>query len=204
MRLLIADDHPLVLDGLERLLTSGGHSVVASVGTGDDALREIERLTPEAAILDIRMPGVNGIQVARMLHQRRNPLPIILLMGTLDDAVLLDAVRIGVKGILLKESSPELLLRCIEIISAGGTWFDREAMARALAAMSRVEGDATLTSRERDIVRMIGTGKRNREIAAALNMSEGTVKAHLRNIFEKLEVSNRAELALRARDLFLS
>lgn len=203
MRLLIADDHPLVLAGLEGLLTQAGHAVIARVRSGDDALREIEHLRPEVAILDVNMPGASGIQVARILHRRQNPVPVVLLMGTLDDRVLIEAMEIGIKGLLLKESPPELLLRCIDIIAAGGSWHDREAMARALTAMARPQGSAMLTPRERDIVRMIGTGKRNREIAVALGMSEGTVKAHLRNIFEKLDVSNRAELALRARDMQL-
>jgi two-component system, NarL family, nitrate/nitrite response regulator NarL len=203
MRLLIADDHPLVLNGLEGLLTLAGHFVVARVRAGDDALREIDHLKPEAAILDVNMPGATGIQIARILHKRENPTPIILLMGTLDDAVLVEAMKIGVKGLVLKESPPEMLLRCIDIVGGGGSWHDREAMARALAAMSRNDSEG-LTRRETEIVRMIGTGKRNREIALELGMSEGTVKAHLRNVFEKLGVSNRAELALRARDLRLT
>jgi two-component system, NarL family, nitrate/nitrite response regulator NarL len=202
MRLLIADDHPLVLNGLETLLTRANHSVVARVAAGDDALRQIDQLKPEMAILDINMPGLTGIQIARILSTRGDPTPVILLMGSLDDNVLVEAIKIGVRGMLLKESPPELLLRCIDIVGAGGSWHDREAMTRALAAMARKE-DGGLTPREREIGKLVGTGKRNLEIARVLGMSEGTVKAHLRNVFEKLGVSNRAELALRARDLQL-
>lgn len=201
MRLVIADDHPIVLNGLEELLRRAGHSVVAAVGAGDQALAQIKSQAPDAAILDVNMPGMTGVKVLQSLRESGIETPIILLMGSLEDQVLVAAVEAGVNGIVLKESATEKLLYCLEIVATGERWLEREAMTRALAAMARLRQDAKLTRRELQIISLVGQGRRNREIAELLKMSEGTVKAHLRSIFEKVGVENRAQLALRAKDL---
>lgn len=204
MRLIVADDHPIVLAGLGDLLRRAGHNVLASVRSGDAALLEIEANMPDAALLDVNMPGGTGVDILRTLRHRHDMTPVVLLMGTLEEKALVDAVQLGVEGIVLKESATDMLLRCLDLVAAGSKWIDREAMARALRAMARSSDADRLTQRECEITCLVGQGKRNREIADALHMSEGTVKAHLRNIFEKLEISNRAQLALRARELNLS
>jgi len=203
MRIVIADDHPIVLDALADMLVRAGHDVTATARAGDDARLLIVKHRPDAAVLDIAMPGQTGLEVLRHLRAEGDRTPIILLTGALDDATLVEAVQLNVEGIVLKESASDMLLRCLDTVGRGGQWIDREAMSRALHAMSRASDLPRLTPREAEILALVGRGLRNRVIADELGMSEGTVKAHLSNIFDKVGVTSRAELLLKARDLGL-
>lgn len=203
MRLLVADDHPIVLEALLDMLKRAGHEILGTATDGDQALRSIKLLQPDAAILDVTMPGKSGTEVLCALRAEGSRVPVVLLTGTLEDATLLQAVRANVDGIVLKESATDMLLVCLSAVQAGRQWIDREAMARALQLLAQGADLPRLTPRQTDILALVARGMRNREIAEELGMSEGTVKAHLSSVFEKVGVSSRTELMVRARDLRL-
>jgi DNA-binding NarL/FixJ family response regulator len=206
LTLVLADDHPIVLDGLERLFElEPDFEIVARCREGEEALRAVRELRPRLVILDVRMPGLGGLEVLAAMAAERLPGRAVLLAAALDERQLAEAIRLGARGVLLKESAPERLLEAVRRVAAGGEWFDpavsgavlRGALARGAAA----DGSAQLTPRETEIVRMVGSGLRNRAIAQRLAIGEGTVKIHLHNIYEKLAVDGRVALILRAQKL---
>jgi len=147
------------------------------------------------------MPGHGGLDVLRALEQESTRCRTVLLTAAVTEAEALEAVRLGTKGLVLKESSPETLLACIRHVHEGGDWIDRDTASRAVrVVLEREEASRqateTLTPRELEIVRMVAQGLRNRTIAERLSISEGTVKVHLHNIYEKLAVGGRLELVL--------
>lgn len=203
-RLLIADDHPIVLDGICALLRDLDVDVVARCRSGEQVLAEVERMRPELLVLDVQMPGLTGLQVLRTLRAAGDRTAVILLTASLTNAEAIEAIQLGVNGLVLKESAPRQLLQCIESVRAGERWIDPEATQRALeyATSQQTHGpsDGPLTPRERDLVRLVTLGLRNKEIAAEMSITEGTVKMHLHNIYEKLGIGSRTELAMYARD----
>jgi two-component system, NarL family, nitrate/nitrite response regulator NarL len=196
----LADDHPLILNGLENLfLLEKDFEVLASCTDGIETMRAVRLNRPDVAILDIRMPGMSGMAVTRKIQEEKLPTRIVLLTATLEDGVMLEAAQLGVHGIVLKEMAPQLLVQCICKVHAGGQWIERSSAKQALAMMLRRESGARevaaiLTNREIDLVRMIFHGLHNRDIAAKLFISEGTVKVHLHNIYEKLKLDGRMAL----------
>jgi len=198
--LVLADDHPLILNGLESLLQlEEGFDVLARCANGTEAMRDVRMYRPDVAILDIRMPGMSGLEVARAMREDKLPTRIVLLTATLGEQDLLEAVDLDINGIVLKEMAPQLLEQCIRKVHAGGQWIERRSTRDALEKLLRREAGARqvaalLTPREVDLVRMVAGGLRNREIAEKLFISEGTVKVHLHNIFEKLKVDGRMAL----------
>lgn len=205
-RLLIADDHPIVLDGLVQLFTSDkDFDVVGRCSTGDEALSGLRRLRPDVAVIDIRMPGVNGIELLRHVSDESLPTRVVLLTAEISDDSVLEAVRLGVAGIVLKEMAPRVMLQSVRAVAAGEKWLDDGAMRRALDKMLRREAglaDAVrvLTPRELEVVKMVAIGMRNKQIADRLHITEGTVKIHLHSIYQKLGVSGRVELSIYARE----
>jgi DNA-binding NarL/FixJ family response regulator len=206
IRVVIADDHPIVLDGLTQLFASERDlEVVRRCTNGDEALAVARAARPDVLVLDVRMPGLNGLEVLRALTAERNRTRVVLLTAQMSEAEIIDAVRSGVAGIVLKETAPRVLLQCVRTVAAGEPWLDSrmiqsavEAIARRDAAVARAE--KALTRRELDIVRMVATGARNREIGEKLGISEGTVKMHLHTIYEKLGIGGRVELSNYARE----
>jgi DNA-binding NarL/FixJ family response regulator len=205
IRLVLADDHPIVIDGLEQLLRlSQDFNVVARCRDGEETLKALRLYRPDVLILDIRMPRCDGLQVLRILQKEDLPTRVVLLTADLEEAQLLEALQLGVGGVVLKEMAPRLLIDAVREVHAGGRWIDKGSANRALEKLRRREEESreaapSLTPRELEIVRMIARGLRNRTIAEQLLISEGTVKIHLHNIYEKLEVSGRGELAFHAR-----
>ena len=199
-RILLADDHPMIRTALEVLLRDTEFEIVGTAGTGAAALAEIERLHPDILLLDLQMPGGNGLDVLRRIRAEKTPLRVVLLTAAIDDATLLEAKSLKVQGIVLKNSDPAYLLDCLDRVRHGRSWIDPELAERAkLLAKSRSSGSrVSLAPRERQLIGFVRTGLRNREIAAQLGVTEGTVKVYLHAIFEKLEVSTRTELAIRA------
>jgi DNA-binding NarL/FixJ family response regulator len=199
-RILLADDHPMIRTALEVLLRDTEFEIVGTAGTGAAALIEIERLQPDILLLDLQMPEGNGMEVLRRIRAEKTPLRVILLTAAIDDASLLEAKSLKVQGIVLKNSDPAYLLDCLDRVRHGRSWIDPELAERAklltktLSPGSRV----SLAPRERQLIGFVRTGLRNREIAAQLGVTEGTVKVYLHAIFEKLGVSTRTELAIRA------
>lgn len=203
-RIVIADDHAFLRAGLAQVLGSLGFEIVAAVGDGDAALAAVAESRPDLLIVDLRMPGRNGVGVLEGLHEAGDPCPVLMLAAEIDDASLVSAIRLGVKGILLKDSDAEAMNQAIEIVMAGGRAISLAMMERAfmLASTPQEPGllDA-LSERDRRIVDGVAAGLRNREIAEAMGISEGSVKVFLHRIFDRLHVGNRTELALLVRSL---
>lgn len=204
-RLVLADDHPIVLDGLEQLFRlEPDLEVVARCRDGAEVLRVVHEERPDLLLLDVKMPGTDGLGVLRAIREEKLAVRVVLLTAALDDEQLVEAVRLGVRGIVLKESAPRLLIKALHEVRTGGQWFEPAAVSRALQALGeREQGggrEKSLTPRELEIVRMVASGLRNREIAGRLAITEGTVKIHLNNIYQKLDINGRLELALFARD----
>jgi len=204
-RILLVDDHPMIRTALEVLLRDTGFEIVGMAGTGEAALREVERLKPDILLLDLQMPAGSGMDVLRRLRANRSPSRIVLLTAAIEDAALLEAKSLNVEGIVLKNADPAFLLDCLERVAHGRTWIDPELAehARDLAQELAGGGRPQLAPRERQLISFVRKGLRNREIAEQLGVKEGTVKAYLHTIFEKLGVSSRTELATRA-DEFLT
>ena len=203
-RVLLADDHPMIRTALDVMLRDTDHELVGTAASGEEALREIERLRPDILLLDLQMPGGTGMDVLRTIRAGKKPLRVILLTAAIDDSSLLEANALGVQGIVLKNSDPAYLLDCLDRVRHGRSWTDPELAARTkqFAKARRPGGAAPLPPRERQLIGFVRKGLRNREIAEQLGVTEGTVKAYLHAVFEKLGVSSRTELAIRA-DEFL-
>ncbi|HVE01058.1 MAG TPA: response regulator transcription factor [Sphingomicrobium sp.] len=203
-RILLADDHPMILTALEALLRDTVYEIVATAGTGERALQEIARARPDILLLDLQMPGGGGMDVLRELKSGYRP-KVVLLTAGIDDSSLMEAKALRVQGMVLKNSDPAYLLECLDRVRAGGTWIDPELRAR-IGELEEAFGDRgrpALSPRERELIRFVRRGLRNREIASELGVTEGTVKVYLHAVFEKLGVSSRTELAIRA-DEFLA
>ena len=204
IRLVLADDHPIVLQGLQQLFERHhDFQVVSSCPDGTTALAAVIEHQPDVLVMDLRMPGKNGLDVLRVLSSGRSSCRTILLTAIVRDDEVMEAVKLGVRGIVLKESSPEVLVDCVRRVYRGEQWLERETVTRALQRVLNrdgVERDAgeSLTPREIEIVRMVAQGMRNKVIAERLSISEGTVKVHLHNVYEKLGVDGRLELVLSA------
>ncbi|MDE2563277.1 MAG: response regulator transcription factor [Sphingomonadales bacterium] len=199
IRIVLADDHAFVRAGVEAVLGGSGIDVVASVENGSAALAAIAREDPDVAILDIRMPDMDGVAVLQAMRDRKDNRPVILLTAQLEDVALLDALRAKVDGIVFKDGAAGQLQDAIRSVAAGRTYIDPQVMERALNLAIEGPGAnplSVLTERERRIADAVAQGKRNREIAGELGSSEGAIKIHLHRIYEKLGIENRTELAL--------
>jgi two-component system nitrate/nitrite response regulator NarL len=152
---------------------------------------------PDVMLLDYALPGYSGVEVLRRMHDAGSPTRVLFLTAGMDRAEVLQALELGARGVVLKDAAAELLGKAIACILAGEYWIGREVVADWFEYSHRQRAPRlTLTQREHDITDQVLTGKTNREIGAALGISEETVKRHIRNIYDKLGVSNRMELAL--------
>jgi len=206
IRLALADDHPLLLDGLEALFRPvPGFEVVARCRDGEEALRALRQHAPDILVLDLKMPRRNGLEVLRAMRDEGLATRVVVLTAALDDEEVVEAVQLGVRGVVLKEMASEMLVHCIRKVHEGEMWLERASAGRALDHIARREGGRkdlapTLTSRELDVVRLVASGLRNKEIADRLGIGEGTVKIHLHHAYEKLGVESRLALAVLVRD----
>jgi DNA-binding NarL/FixJ family response regulator len=200
IRLVLADDHPLILDALQSLFKlEKDFEVVACCRDGVEAVHAVREHGPDILVLDVRMPGKDGLQVAWEIKAEKLPTRVVILTGEIDEVQVMDAIRIGVQGIVLKELAPKLLVQCIRQVYAGEMWIERRLQGQVLGkVLTREnvpqEADVPLTPGEMSVVRLVITGLRNKEIAERLFVSEGTVKVHLHNIYEKLKVNGRMAL----------
>ncbi len=203
-RIFLADDHPMIRTALEALLRDTEFEIVGTAATGQATLAEVTRLRPDILLLDLQMPGGTGMDVLRGLRADRSPVKVVLLTAAIDDSSLLEAKALSVQGIVLKNADPAFLLECLDSVHHDRPWIDPD-LAMRTRQLAQTRGSSrrgSLTPRERQLVGFVRKGLRNREIAEQLGVTEGTVKVYLHAIFEKLSVSSRTELAIRA-DEFL-
>lgn len=204
--LILADDHPLILDGMENLFRiEKDLRVVARCLDGEETLKAVRKHKPDILILDIRMPGKDGLAVLRAMRKENLPTPVVLLTAVVEEEEVAEAIRLGVRGLVLKELAPKLLVQCIREVNAGGLWLEKHSVSTALERLlqreaGRKEAAQVLTPREVEIVRQVAAGLRNAQIATQLFISEGTVKMHLHNIYQKLNVDNRTKLTRYAQE----
>jgi two-component system, NarL family, nitrate/nitrite response regulator NarL len=199
LRIIIADDHAIFRDGLRRLLmTDKRFTVVAEAADGKDAIRLTRELNPDILLLDLAMPRVPGIEVLRELARSQHPVYIMLLTAAIQPFEVTGAFQLGARGVVLKSSPPELLVKGIHAVALGKHWVEGEALTDWTRILRKPTAVGGLTSRELEIISAIRSGNSNREIASKLVISEETVKRHLSHIFGKLAVSSRLELALLA------
>jgi len=204
--LLLADDHAFIRAGVEAVLANTRYRIVSTVGTGAEALAAVKALDPAICVFDVTMPDGDGVDTLRALRRAGDHRPVILLTAQIDDRRLLDALDAEVNGIVGKEGAEEILIDTLDKVMAGHKVISPELLDRARKEAERRKVPspfAVLTPRERTIVSLVAEGHRNRDIAAALGITEGTVKVYLHALYQKLGIENRTELAvlvLRHRD----
>jgi DNA-binding NarL/FixJ family response regulator len=205
IRILIADDHPLFRDGLRRLLQAEpGFEVVGEASDGDVLVDLARKTRPDILLLDLSMPRQDGMEVLRELSLSKIPVRTLLLTASIEKAQIVQALKLGAYGVIMKEATTQRLFDSIQCVMAGQYWIGRESVSdlvRALRSLAPTENgvrgkDYGLTTRELEIVTLVVAGYSNPDIAQRCSISEQTVKHHISNIFDKLGVSNRLELAL--------
>lgn len=205
IRVLIADDHAIFRDGLRKLLDSDEQiSVVGEASNGTECMQLLGKLKPDVLLLDLRMPDKDGLAVLETVNFDTTPTRVIVVTAAEDDRDVVRAMRLGARGVVLKQSATDLLIKSIYKVHAGEIWLDQHMTAEVMKAFQTSAESGSrrdkplLSDREREIVQLVAQGYRNREIGEKLFISEQTVKNHLHNIFDKLGVSDRLELALYA------
>ncbi len=206
IRVLIADDHPLFRDGMHGLLDSVGETeVVGEAGTGEEAVTQALLLRPEVVLMDINMPGVNGIAATREILGKDPDIGVLVVTMLEDDDSVFAAMRAGALGYLLKGANQEEVLRAIRAVANGEAIFGPGVARRMMGLFSNQrprppQAFPELTDREREILSLIARGRGNAEISTELYLSLKTVQNHVSNIFRKLQVADRVQAAIRARE----
>ncbi len=208
IRVLVADDHPMFRHGIRALLDSlDDMQVLGEAETGNTALAQAEQLQPDVILMDIQMPGLNGIDATRQIHQTSPHIAILILTMFEDDDSVFAAMQAGARGYLLKGARHDQIIGAIRAVADGGAIFSPAIAQRMMNYFSDVTGFRKpvasfpeLTAREREVLELLAQGFNNGEIAHKLVVSDKTVRNHVSNIFNKLQVSDRAQAILRARD----
>lgn len=200
--ILVVDDHPFFLHGFSQYLENICDFTVDTALSVDEAISKLDSSPPNLAMLDVSMHNGGGMRVLRHMRVHYPDIPAMFLTVHVDPEQTIEAMRLGIKGIALKDSDPEVIIAGMNSILAGGTWFDSSVTELALQYSvdkpSRAfRSDDLLTKREMEIVELVCLGLRNRQIADQCALTEGTVKIHLNSVFRKLGVSSRAELIVR-------
>lgn len=197
IRILIADDHMIIRQGLRLILeTEDGFDLVGEAADGAEAVRLSADLHPDVVLMDLRMPGMDGLTAIERLHASHPEIAVVILTTFNEDDLMMRGLRAGAKGYLLKDTDRETLFRTLRAAARGETLLNKGVMDRVLAqvepADSSVEAGAILTAREQEVLAAVARGERSKEIAALLGISERTVKAHLASIYNKFGVDSRA------------
>ena len=196
IRVIVADDHAVVRRGLEQLLaTEGDMTLVGSASGGEEAVTLFERERPDVVLMDLSMPDVDGAAATRRIVEANAAARVVVLTSFADDRHIADALRAGAIGYVLKHAEPEELLNAIRAAAAGDAPLDPKA-ARVLLESRSVGTRQPLSAREEAVLRLVGEGLANKQIARRLDIAERTVKAHLTNIFARIGVSDRTQAAL--------
>jgi len=214
IRIVVADDHPIFRDGLCKLLAlEEDFEVVGQAQDGRQVLEVLQEHEPDILLLDLKMPGLDGLATLQRLQAVKNKTRVIVLTASDDKNEFVQAMRLGTSGIVLKQTATELLIKSIRRVHAGEIWLDSHTTAAVIrqfvaadepppplapASAGRERERSPLSQREREIVALVAQGFKNKEMAEKMFISEQTVKNHLHNIFDKLGVSDRLELALYA------
>jgi DNA-binding NarL/FixJ family response regulator len=204
MRIVLADDHALFRDGVSSLLQAWGHEVVGWASNGAEAVDIVLRLEPDLVLMDVRMPGMTGVEATREIAAARPDTPIVMLTVSEDEDDLFAAIQSGARGYLLKNLEAAQLRTMIDTVARGDAAITPATAARIIRHLSKLAPAAEspapdrLTARELEVLRLVTAGRHNKEIAAELGISENTAKYHLRNILEKLHAESRTEVATRA------
>lgn len=214
IRVAIVDDQALFREGLRILLSTRGEvEVVGEGATGEDAVALADRLQPDVVLMDLRMPVMDGIRATLAIRDRCPQIAVLVLTTFDDDASLFGALRAGAAGYLLKDVSSDTLISAITAAARGEAYLQSAVTGRVVAALARMMESAgeraealvlPLSPRERQILTLLGTGASNKEIADRLCLAEGTVKNHVTNVLTKLDVRDRTQAAIRARQLGLT
>jgi DNA-binding NarL/FixJ family response regulator len=203
IRVLIVDDHPAIREGLQRMLTSDpGIVVVGGCASGEEAINQVQEAKPDMVLMDIRLPGMSGIETVRQIRVHHPTMNVVMLTAFEDEKYVVEAIQAGANGYLLKDIAPEELRRAVRD-SCNGRSPIAPSVARPLlnqfATMAREKSDDNgLSKRQLDILRLIASGASNREIASKLYLSPATVKREMNRIFSLLEVGDRAEAVAKA------
>ncbi len=207
IRVLIADDHAAFRGGLRALLeTAGDIEVTGEAATGDEAVREVLRLQPEVVLMDINMPGYDGVEATRRIVDGSPHVAVLVLTMHDDDETVFEAVRAGARGYLLKGAQRSELVRAVRSVASGEAIFGPAVARRLMTYFARPAPRADpaafpeLTDREHEILELIAQGRSNAEMTEALGLSPKTVRNHVSNVFAKLQVRDRAEAIVRARE----
>jgi DNA-binding NarL/FixJ family response regulator len=200
IRVMIVDDHPLVRQGLEQLLgADDGFEVVASLENGRLAVDGVQAIAPDVVLMDVSMPGLDGVAATRELLRRRPASRVVMLTSYAEDETVIAAIDAGASGYLLKDAEPDELLRGVRAAAKGEAPLAPRAARALLAARHRAPADDHLTPREEEVLALVGRGLANKQIAVELGISEKTVKAHLTSVFQRIGVFSRTEAAIWAR-----
>jgi DNA-binding NarL/FixJ family response regulator len=198
LRCLVADDHPAIVDAITRFLAGeDGIEIVGTAGGGADAVDRVQELQPDVAIVDVQMPGMGGIDVARTLVAAGSPTRVIIYTGYAERALVIEAIDAGAAGFVLKESPLSDLVRAVRTVADGRTYVD-PVLAGVLAspdATARIPG---ITKREREVLRLLADGMRNEEIGRELTISPLTVRTHIEKAMQKLEADTRTQAVANA------
>jgi len=196
IRVVVADDHAVVRSGLEQLLsTASDIELVGTAGNGGEAAVVVGRERPDVVLMDLSMPEVDGVEATRRIIAADPDARVVVLTSFADDRHIADALRAGAIGYVLKHAEPDELLGAIRAAAAGDAPLDPKA-ARVLLDSRKVRSDQQLSSREEEVLRLVAAGLANKQIARRLGIAERTVKAHLTNIFARIEVTDRTQAAL--------
>ncbi len=206
IRIVVADDHPVVRFGVKNMLLSEpGFEVIGEADDGDDAITQVLELEPDILLLDVAMPRLPGLEAMRAIMTKSPRVKIVLLTSTISTQQIIEALQIGARGIVLKDSVVGDLAQALRAVLGGDYWIGGERVANLLRALQELQAQAAavperktygLTPRELEVVTCIVEGCSNRDIAKQFSISEETVKRHLSNVFDKTGVSTRLELAL--------
>ena len=209
IKILLVDDQPLFREGLRTLLSvHADFEVVGEAGNSAEAIRLANSLAPAVVLMDLQMPVLDGVAATRRLHAQQPDCRVIVLTTFDDDEMVFDGLRAGAVGYLLKDAPSEKLAEAIRVAARGETFLQPSVAAKVVAEFARLSNRKLtvtaalepLSARELEVLRLIGQGASNREIADALFLAEGTVKNYVTNILDKLDVRDRTQAALKARE----
>jgi len=202
--IVAADPHPLSLLGLAELLKSESTlELVAACPSAEAARKEVWNCKPDILLIDIALHDSNGLELIKELRNTSLELKVVILASAMDEEQTIDALRFGVKGVVLKNMPSHLLVQCLQKVASGGIWMEKESIGSAFEKMLQREAGmrrlaTILTARETEVMRAVASGLSNQQIAEKLIVSEGTIKIHVHNIYRKLGVNNRVDLTLYA------